>query len=107
MEKYGAIFPITFNNCGGIFPVLNFSGQNFPILNPPPNMQVGHGPVQTLCTAHAQRGHSGHSAQNAPFGGLTLFDSRGDGRVGPPLSTHATKAHMRVLPSASVAPFSG
>ena len=29
MEKGGAIFPITFNDCGGIFPPRNFSGQKF------------------------------------------------------------------------------
>ena len=29
MEKGGAIFPIIFNDCGGIFPRRNFSGQKF------------------------------------------------------------------------------
>jgi hypothetical protein len=27
MEKAGAIFPIAFNDCGGIVPWRNFSGQ--------------------------------------------------------------------------------
>ena len=36
MEKCGAIFPITFNDCGGIFPTRNFSGQKFSRTKSPP-----------------------------------------------------------------------
>ena len=36
MEKCGAIFPITFNDGGGIFPALKFSGQKFSRTEPPP-----------------------------------------------------------------------
>ena len=36
MEKGGAIFPITFNDCGGIFPQRNFSGQKFSHTKSPP-----------------------------------------------------------------------
>ena len=36
MEKGGAVFPITFNDCGGIFPRRNFSGQKFSHTKFPP-----------------------------------------------------------------------
>ena len=36
MEKCGAIFPITFSDCGGIFTALNFSGQKFSRTKSPP-----------------------------------------------------------------------
>ena len=42
MEKGGAIFPITFNDCGGIFPRRNFSGQKFSHTKfPPPPCILG------------------------------------------------------------------
>ena len=34
--KSVAIFPITFNDCGGIFPRRNFSGQKFSCTKSPP-----------------------------------------------------------------------
>ena len=42
MEKCGAIFPITFTDCGGIFPALNFSGQKFSRTKPPPPTLYGN-----------------------------------------------------------------
>ena len=42
MEKGGAIFPITFNDCGGIFPRRNFSGQKFSHTKSPPPPVYNH-----------------------------------------------------------------
>ena len=51
MEKGGAIFPITFNNCGGIFPPRNFSGQKFSHTKFPPPLYSEFLPIAWVSLA--------------------------------------------------------
>ena len=69
LEKFstpnsGAIFPITFNDCGGIFPAQNFSGQKFSrTKTPPPPPLVacaGSGPSLSFWSSVSRLGS--HSA---------------------------------------------
>ena len=48
MEKCGAIFPITFNDCGGIFPALNFK--------PPPPPHPMYTPLESYEKSHFSTG---------------------------------------------------
>ena len=67
MEKGGAIFPITFNDCGGIFPPRNFSGQKFSHTKFfPPLYWVKCG----WCIYPTKSPSSGGPTQRRPLGGF-------------------------------------
>ena len=77
MEKGGAIFPITFNDCGGIFPRRNFSGQKFSHSPPPPvgdssQLEQGFVTVTSRVQARAHKAWATDAGQGRRSSGSRL-----------------------------------